>query len=29
MNSVFENIVDTEVYPYAFLVENCPADKTG
>ncbi|HHY10139.1 MAG TPA: hypothetical protein GX528_06185 [Firmicutes bacterium] len=27
VNSVYENIVDSEVYPYDFLVENCPADK--
>jgi hypothetical protein len=27
VNSVFENIVDDEVYPYDFLVENCPEDR--
>ena len=27
VNSVYENIVAGEVYPYDFLVENCPADK--
>jgi hypothetical protein len=24
VNSVYENVVDGEVYPYEFLVENCP-----
>jgi hypothetical protein len=27
VNSVHENIVDGEIYPYSFLVENCPEDK--
>lgn len=27
VNSVFENITSSEVYPYEFLVENCPEDK--
>ncbi|MCK5120086.1 MAG: hypothetical protein KAQ78_10895 [Candidatus Latescibacteria bacterium] len=27
VNSVYENITADEVYPYDFLVENCPADK--
>ena len=27
VNSVFENITAGEVYPYEFLVENCPDDK--
>lgn len=27
VNSVFENIASDEVYPYEFLVENCPEDK--
>ncbi|UOF90408.1 hypothetical protein LSG31_21550 [Fodinisporobacter ferrooxydans] len=27
VNSVYENIVSGEVYPYEFLVENCPDDK--
>ena len=27
VNSVHENVVDGEVYPYAFLAENCPPDK--
>jgi hypothetical protein len=27
VNSVYENIVSGEVYPYEFLVENCPRDK--
>lgn len=27
VNSVYENITSDEVYPYDFLVENCPADK--
>lgn len=27
VNSVYENIVTGEVYPYEFLVENCPEDK--
>ena len=27
VNSVYENIASAEVYPYEFLVENCPADK--
>ena len=27
VNSVYENIVSDEVYPYEFLVENCPEDK--
>lgn len=27
VNSVHENIVSGEVYPYEFLVENCPEDK--
>lgn len=27
VNSVYENIVSSEVYPYDFLVENCPEDK--
>lgn len=27
VNSVYENIVSSEVYPYEFLVENCPQDK--
>jgi len=27
VNSVYENITAGEVYPYEFLVENCPADK--
>lgn len=26
VNSVYENIVGTEIYPYDFLVENCPAE---
>jgi hypothetical protein len=27
VNSVYENITAGEVYPYSFLVENCPEDK--
>ena len=27
VNSVYENVVSSEVYPYEFLVENCPEDK--
>jgi hypothetical protein len=27
VNSVYENITSSEVYPYEFLVENCPEDK--
>ncbi|MEN8247408.1 MAG: hypothetical protein ABFS32_00620 [Bacteroidota bacterium] len=27
VNSVYENIASNEVYPYDFLVENCPDDK--
>lgn len=27
VNSVYENITSDEVYPYEFLVENCPPDK--
>jgi hypothetical protein len=27
VNSVYENITSDEVYPYEFLVENCPDDK--
>lgn len=27
VNSVYENITSNEIYPYEFLVENCPADK--
>jgi hypothetical protein len=27
VNSVYENITSNEVYPYEFLVENCPQDK--
>lgn len=27
VNSVYENVVDREVYPYEFLVENCPEDR--
>jgi hypothetical protein len=27
VNSVYENTVANEVYPYEFLVENCPPDK--
>ena len=27
VNSVYENITADEVYPYEFLVENCPEDK--
>jgi hypothetical protein len=27
VNSVYENITSHEVYPYDFLVENCPPDK--
>ena len=27
VNSVYENITSSEVYPYEFLVENCPPDK--
>jgi hypothetical protein len=27
VNSVYENVVSGEVYPYDFLVENCPDDK--
>lgn len=27
VNSVYENIVSGEVYPYDFLVENCPPDR--
>ena len=27
VNSVYENIVEGEIYPYEMLVENCPADK--
>jgi len=27
VNSVYENITAGEVYPYNFLIENCPADK--
>jgi hypothetical protein len=29
VNSVHENIVMGEVYPYEFLVENCPEDRKG
>lgn len=27
VNSVFENIVSSEIFPYEMLVENCPEDK--
>jgi len=27
VNSVYENVTSGEVYPYDFLVENCPSDK--
>jgi len=27
VNSVYENITSGEVYPYEFLIENCPEDK--
>ncbi len=27
VNSVYENVVSGEVYPYDFLVENCPEDR--
>ncbi len=27
VNSIYENITDGEVYPYEFLVENCPEDR--
>ena len=27
VNSVYENVVAGEVYPYEFLVENCPEDR--
>jgi len=27
VNSVYENITSNEIYPYEFLVENCPEDK--
>ncbi len=27
VNSVYENITSNEVYPYSFLVENCPENK--
>lgn len=27
VNSVYENIADNEIYPYEFLVENCPDDR--
>ena len=27
VNSVYENIASSEVYPYSFLSENCPPDK--
>jgi hypothetical protein len=27
VNSVYENITSHEIYPYEFLVENCPPDK--
>ncbi len=27
VNSVYENVTSGEVFPYDFLVENCPADK--
>jgi hypothetical protein len=27
VNSVYENIAANEIYPYEFLVENCPANK--
>ena len=27
VNSVYENVVHNEIYPYEMLVENCPADK--
>lgn len=27
VNSVYENVVENEIYPYDMLVENCPADK--
>jgi hypothetical protein len=27
VNSVYENIVASEIYPYEFLVENCPEDQ--
>jgi len=27
VNSVYENITANEIYPYEFLVENCPEDK--
>lgn len=29
VNSVYENIASEEVYPYDFLVENCPESKKG
>jgi hypothetical protein len=28
VNSVYENVAAGEVYPYEFLVENCPEDRT-
>jgi len=27
VNSVYENVVEGEIYPYEFLVENCPKEK--
>ncbi|HIS69975.1 MAG TPA: hypothetical protein IAA58_11505 [Candidatus Gallacutalibacter stercoravium] len=27
VNSVYENVVENEIYPYDMLVENCPEDK--
>jgi hypothetical protein len=27
VNSVYENVASAEVYPYEFLVENCPEDR--
>ena len=27
VNSVYENVVHNEIYPYEMLVENCPADR--
>lgn len=27
VNSVYENVVENEIYPYEMLVENCPPDK--
>lgn len=27
VNSVYENVVESEIYPYEMLVENCPPDK--